>query len=83
MQQDYLREQVIREAQYFVEKRSTVRETAKKFGSAKSTIYHHLTFFLPSYNPILAEEVRKVLNVNRDERAFRGGASTKRKYRLQ
>ena len=82
MQQKDLREQVIREAEYFVENKSTVRATAKEFGLAKSTVYRHLTFFISSYDPVLAEEVREVLNVNRNERALRGGASTKKKYLL-
>ena len=54
--------------------------TAKIFGFSKSTIHNHLTYLLPRYNPDLAEEVKEILNVNRLERAFRGGASTKRKY---
>ena len=82
MQQEELKAIVLEEARYFVEQKSTVRETAKQFGSAKSTIYNHLTYLLSSYDPFLAEEVKEILNFNRIERAFRGGASTKKKYLL-
>ena len=68
-----------------IEARATVRQTAKKFGISKSTVHKDMVERLVKINPELAQEVREVLNVNKQERHIRGGMATKEKYqrRLQ
>ena len=83
MRGDELRSRVLEEARYFVNTQSTVRETAKVFGVAKSTIHKHLTKQLPTYNPSLAEKAQDLLKENMNERAFRGGIATKIKYLMK
>ncbi len=80
--QEELENRILQEARYFIEAKSTVRETAKKFKCSKSTIYRHLTYVLISCSPNLAQEVKEIMDVNKSERSFRGGESTKRKYLL-
>lgn len=67
---------------YIVENRATIRQTAEKFGASKSTVHKYVTKLLPTVNPLLAREVRKVLDENKEESAIRGGAALKRKYEL-
>ena len=38
---------------------------------------------LPQLNPLLAEQVRRVLEQNKAERHIRGGEATRKKYRNQ
>lgn len=77
---DYIEERAIEIGQYIVESNATVRQTAKKFGVSKSTIHKDVTERLRRINFLLAEEARKVLDVNKAERHIRGGMATKEKY---
>lgn len=68
-------------ANYIIENKATVRATAKKFGTSKSTVHKDVAERLEKFNPSLAKEARKVLNVNKMERHIRGGLATKMKYK--
>lgn len=67
-------------ANYIIENKATVRDTAKKFGISKSTVHKDVTEKLSKINYSLYIEVEKVLQVNKSERHLRGGEATKRKY---
>lgn len=77
---EYIEERAVEIANYIIETKATVRQTAKKFGISKSTAHKDVTDRLPQVNPSLAHEVRKVLDVNKSERHIRGGLATRRKY---
>lgn len=66
---------------YIIETGATVREAAKKFGVSKSTVHSDVTVRLKKINPLLFKEVRKVLDINKEERHIRGGIATREKYR--
>lgn len=76
----YIEERVIDIAKYVVRQKTTVRDTAKRFGVSKSTVHRDLRDRLPKINRSLYKEVDKVLNYNLAERHKRGGLSTKKKY---
>lgn len=67
-------------ARYITETGATVRETAKQFGISKSTVHSDVTVRLKKINPTLFSEVRKVLDINKEERHIRGGIATREKY---
>ena len=77
---DYIEERAVEIAGYIVETKATVRQAAKKFGISKSTVHKDCVERLKVINPILAMEVRKVLDVNKQERHIRGGLATREKY---
>lgn len=77
---DYIEERVYEIAEYILLTKCTVRAAAKKFDVSKSTVHKDCVQRLPELNPALAEEVRKILDVNKAERHIRGGQATKRKY---
>ena len=77
---DYIEERAIEIANYIVEEKSTVRQTAKKFGVSKSTVHKDVTDRLLQINASLAREARKVLDTNKSERHIRGGMATREKY---
>ena len=60
-----------------------MRATAKIFGISKSTVHKDLTERLKKVNPQLYKQVRKVLDVNKQERHIRGGLATKHKYEAE
>ena len=65
---------------YIVEHNATVRQTAKAFKISKSTVHKDVTKKLEKEDPVLAKEVRNVLDINKEERHIRGGETTKRKF---
>ncbi len=74
---------VIKEAEYIIKEKATVRKTASVFGVSKSTVHHDVAVKLGYIDEILYDEVKKVLNVNLAERHIRGGMATKEKYAKQ
>ncbi len=76
-------ERAIRLGQYIAEHGATVRSTAKVFGISKSTVHKDISARLPSLQPALYEEVKAIIEKNKQERHIRGGMATKRKYAAQ
>ena len=77
---DYIEERAIEIANYIIQEKATIRQTAKKFGVSKSTVHKDVTERLFQINPSLAYEARKVLDTNKSERHIRGGLATREKY---
>ena len=77
---DYIEERVILLAQYITEHKSTVRETAARFGVSKSTVHKDVTDRLRHINSPLYNSVAKILENNKEERHIRGGNATREKY---
>ncbi len=73
-------ERAIELAHYIIDSKDTVRGAAKKFGISKSTVHKDVSDRLKKINPILAREVRIILDENKAERHIRGGMATKLKY---
>lgn len=67
-------------AVYIIETGATVRAAAAHYGISKSTVHKDLSQRLPRYNRTLYEQVRQILERNKQERHIRGGMATKRKY---
>jgi putative DeoR family transcriptional regulator, stage III sporulation protein D len=76
----YIEDRVMELANYIIEKKTTVRSAAKKFGISKSTVHKDVTERLEQINATLFNEVRTVLEENKAERHIRGGQATKEKY---
>ena len=77
---NYIEERAIELAEYIINKKSTVRAAAKKFGISKSTVHKDVTERLIKISPGLANKARLVLEENKAERHIRGGQATKLKY---
>ena len=79
MKQD-LEKRACKLAVYMIETGATVRSAATYFGISKSTVHKDLTQRLPGTSPELYSQVRKILDVNKQERHIRGGMATRKKY---
>ncbi|MCI9178208.1 MAG: sporulation transcriptional regulator SpoIIID [Clostridia bacterium] len=75
-----IEERAVSLAKYIIDSKDTVRGAAKKFGISKSTVHKDVSERLLRINPILAHEVREILDENKAERHIRGGLATKMKY---
>lgn len=73
-------ERAVSIANYVVETQATVRAAAKEFKISKSTVHKDITERLKIEDPILQQEVSKVLTLNKNERHLRGGEATRKKY---
>lgn len=78
-----IEERACKLAHYIIESKDTVRGAAKKFGISKSTVHKDVSERLQKINPMLAVEVRKILDENKAERHIRGGMATKIKYKIE
>ena len=78
-----IKQRTLKAARFIVENNSTIRKTAQNLGYSKTTIHIDLTERLPAYDKDLAKQVRLVIEVNKQERAFRGGMALKNKYLMQ
>ena len=67
-----IEERSVELAHYIIESKDTVRGAAKKFGVSKSTVHKDVSERLLKIDPILASEVRTILNENKAERHIRG-----------
>ena len=76
-----LEERACQLAVYMIETGATVRSAAKYFGISKSTVHKDISQRLQAYKPSLYEQVRHVLDRNKQERHIRGGIATRRKYK--
>ncbi len=76
----YIEERAVELANYIIDKKTTVRAAAKKFGISKSTVHKDVTERLARINHELADNVKSVLEENKAERHIRGGEATKAKY---
>ena len=77
---EYIKERVIKCADYIVETECTVRACSAHFGISKSTVHKDVSERLKFIDLELYEEVRQVLDKNLSERHIRGGNATKCKY---
>ena len=80
---DYIENRAILLASYIIENNTTVRAAAKQFGFSKSGVHKDVTTRLYDIDPILASQVKTVLEKNKAERHIRGGIATKLKYEMQ
>ena len=78
--QTQIEERAVAVAEYIIKNKATVRQAAGRFGVSKSTVHKDCTDRLVQVNPSLASQVRKILDVNKQERHIRGGLATREKY---
>ncbi|MBR3002218.1 MAG: sporulation transcriptional regulator SpoIIID [Clostridia bacterium] len=83
MRKDYasIAQRIVDEADYCIRNKSTIRQTAKKFGISKSIVHDDITNGLIALHLTdKATKVRQILDHNKAEAPNRGGMATKRKY---
>ena len=76
-------ERCVRLASYLVDNKTTVRKVAAHFGVSKSTVHKDVTTKLKHVNRSLYEQVKEILNINKQERHIRGGEATRKKYKKE
>ena len=72
---------VLDEAYYMIKTNNTIREIASIFNVSKSTVHKDLHERLANINSDLYLQIDSILKYHIDVRHFRGGESTKKKYK--
>ncbi len=68
--------------QYISRTGATVRQAAERFGISKSSVHKDVHDRLRTVHPGLYTEVKEILNYHHAVRHLRGGAATRRRWRL-
>ena len=77
---DYIEERVKTFAEYIINNKSTVRETATVFNISKSTVHKDVAERIWEIDKAMAKCVDEVLQFNKADRHLRGGIATQKKY---
>lgn len=77
---DYIEERAITLSEYIVDKKTTVRDTARIFNISKSTVHKDVSERIWQIDKELAKKVQDILLYNKADRHLRGGNATKHKY---
>lgn len=78
--QEGMKRRVLESTRLFLKKRTNVRDIAKEMHCSKSTVHKDLSERLKELDLVLYEEVQALFTINKEEKHFRGGESTKKKY---
>lgn len=73
----------IKEAEYIILTKHTIRQTAKKFNISKSTVHNDLKFRLPKIDKNLHLKVQSILQEHFEEKHIKGGQATKHKFEIK
>ncbi len=76
----YIEHRVLKEANYLIETKQTIREIAQYYKISKSTVHKDLQEKLPKISDELYAQVKDILNDHLALRHIKGGESTKNKY---
>ena len=71
---------VVEFATFIIENNATIRQTAKQFSMAKSTVHYDIQKRLKYVDALLYARVKKILKNNFSEKHIRGGEATKKLY---
>ena len=78
MKNIYLRTKCI--AEYMLKTKCTIRQVAKIFGMAKSTVHYDLQNRLKTFDLNMYDKIVELLDENFTQKSIRGGEATKQKY---
>ena len=76
-----IKKRVIKEANYMLQTKDTIRNIAKKYNISKSTIHKDLSIRLKEIDKNKYIDVDKILKIHLKERHIKGGEVTKAKYK--
>ncbi len=78
-----LKDRILKEAEYLISTKETIRNIAKVFNISKSTVHKDFQERLIDINPSLKSQVDIILQEHLNVRHLRGGAKTKLKYQKE
>lgn len=74
---------IINMVNYYIDNKSTIRQTADHFKKSKSIVHIYFQKKLPLINKNLFMQYKKIADINSIEKHIRGGQATKLKYKYE
>ena len=68
-------------ANYIIETKCTIRQAARRFSVSKSTVHYYIHHYLKAFHPGKYSEVKEILDYNFAVKHYRGGNSTREKWK--
>lgn len=75
-----IKPRVLQCTNYIIANKATIRDTAKALNICKSTVFIDVTIYLKNLNYNQWLSVKRIIAVNKQQRSYRGGKTTKRLY---
>jgi putative DeoR family transcriptional regulator (stage III sporulation protein D) len=79
--QEMISDRVEKEVELILNKKMTIRQTAKIVGVSKSSVARDISVKLPETHPLLVSQVRDVINENKANAPMRGGLATRKRWK--
>lgn len=76
-------ERVLEEAEWFLESRGTIRSVAEHFNRPRNMVHQDIKQRLPLIDPVMAKKVERLLQLNKDQRPYRGGEALRQKFKFK
>ena len=73
----------LKESEYILKTKKTIREIAKVFGVSKSTVHKDLSNRLLEIDANLCNQIKQILKQHIDTRHIKGGEATRNKFLLK
>ena len=73
----------LKESEYILKTKKTIREIAKVFGVSKSTVHKDFSNRLLEIDANLCNQIKEILKQHIDTRHIKGGESTRNKFLLK
>ena len=73
----------LKESEYILKTKKTIREIAKVFGVSKSTVHKDLSNRLLEIDANLCNQIKEILKQHIDTRHIKGGETTRNKFLLK
>lgn len=78
-----IKDRVIKETNYIIKNKVTIREVAKKYNVSKSTVHKDLSIRLKTINNSLYKKINKIFKEHIKTRHIKGGEVTRLKYKMR
>jgi putative DeoR family transcriptional regulator (stage III sporulation protein D) len=76
-----LNDRAVMYGMHIIKHKATVRDTAKYYGVGKSGVHTAVTEHLKAIDPSLYKRVDKILQYNKEQSHYRGGAVIRQRYK--
>ena len=78
-----IKDRVLKETNYIIKNKVTIREVAKKYNVSKSTVHKDLSIRLKTINNSLYNKINKIFKEHIKTRHIKGGEVTRLKYKMR
>ncbi len=76
-----IKKRILKEADFIIESRNTIRQAAEYFRTSKSTIHKDISERLQKIDRLKHEKIEAIMQEHTELRHIKGGEATRKKYK--